>query len=179
MPEQPREFPHELRKALKALSNESRERIFLALTEEGMAYTELLDRMHIRKGSLTHHLRTLQASGLVRNFSRGRLQGPYESYYAPTAFGQSLVNGIQLGMEPPVYQFEWTPNVPAAPWRVLFQPGQGVKEEIIRDFLKGYLLYALRFVEQGQTIGQGSPPASGHIPPTQILALYTPLAVQR
>lgn len=95
-------FPLELRKALKALSNETREHIFLNLTEEGDSYTELLRRTNIQKGSLTHHLKTLMSAGLVRNFSRGKIQGAYDSFYAKTGFGESLVAGILGGVEPPV-----------------------------------------------------------------------------
>jgi DNA-binding transcriptional ArsR family regulator len=109
-------FPPELRKALKALANEKRENIFLRLTEQGNSYTELMQMTNMRKGSLTHHLKTLMAAGLVRNFSAGRIQGPYDSFYATTGFGQSLVSGILEGIEPPRYHILFS-GLTAAPMR--------------------------------------------------------------
>ncbi len=133
MSEKPKTFPPELRRALKALANENRERIFLLLTAEGSSYTELLNQLRMRKGSLTHHLRTLVAAGLVRNFGRNTLQGPYDSFYSTTGFGESLVGGILFGIEPPTPQFEGTWFSPTTPLR-FWTIETSVEKDIFRRF---------------------------------------------
>lgn len=95
-------FPEELKESLIALSDDNRGKILMTLSnaKRGLSYTQLLKSVELRKGNLTHHLKVLIKAGLVRNFSKKRLSGPYDSYYEVTDFGSRMVNGIYSAVLP-------------------------------------------------------------------------------
>ena len=57
----------------KALSDESRQKILLALEEEGeMRVAELVERFSISQPTMSHHLGVLRNAGLVQNRRDGQ-----------------------------------------------------------------------------------------------------------
>jgi DNA-binding transcriptional ArsR family regulator len=93
-------FPDEINDAIVALANEKRRRIVEFLQEsEEMAYTELLDRLDLRKGSLNHHLNKLLEAGIIDNYAQGDFAGPYNSYYKLSRFGKDMISGILSSVE--------------------------------------------------------------------------------
>ncbi len=57
----------------KALSDESRQKILLALEEEGeMRVADLVERLHISQPTMSHHLGVLRNSGLVNDRRSGQ-----------------------------------------------------------------------------------------------------------
>ena len=98
--EKPNAFPEELRKGISALADRTRERILFILTIRDSSYTELQRTLKIRKGSLTHHLKGLMKAGLVRNYSKERLSGPFDSFYTITDFGRNLLDAIANSFQP-------------------------------------------------------------------------------
>jgi DNA-binding transcriptional ArsR family regulator len=66
------------------------------------SYTELQKSLEVRKGSLTHHLKVLMKAGLVKNFSKGKFSGPYESFYTITELGRDLIQGLNGAFQPVV-----------------------------------------------------------------------------
>ncbi|GBE57581.1 transcriptional repressor SdpR [bacterium BMS3Abin01] len=57
----------------KALSDESRQKILLALEEEGeMRVADLVKRFHISQPTMSHHLGVLRNSGLVNDRREGQ-----------------------------------------------------------------------------------------------------------
>jgi DNA-binding transcriptional ArsR family regulator len=98
--EAPNAFPQELRMGITALADQTRERILLALAIRDCSYTELQKALKIRKGSLTHHLKRLMKAGLVRNYSKGRLARPFDSFYTTTSFGKDLLEAIMKSFQP-------------------------------------------------------------------------------
>jgi DNA-binding transcriptional ArsR family regulator len=95
-------FPEELRAGVVALSDHTREKILFTLMIGDRSYTQLRNPLKVRKGSLTHHLKVLMKAGLVRNFSKGKFSGPYDSFYAITDFGRDLIQGVNGAFEPMV-----------------------------------------------------------------------------
>lgn len=93
-------FPEELRKGISALADRTREKILFTLTVRDSSYTELRKSLKIPKGSLTHHLKTLMKAGLVRNYSKERLSGPFDSFYTITDFGRNLLEAIVNSFQP-------------------------------------------------------------------------------
>ncbi|MDG7034714.1 MAG: winged helix-turn-helix transcriptional regulator [Nitrososphaerota archaeon] len=95
-------FPEELKESLIALSDDNRGKILMTLSDakHGLSYTQLLERVELRKGNLTHHLKVLMKAGLVRNFSKKRLRGPYDSYYEVTNFGNRMINAVYSAVLP-------------------------------------------------------------------------------
>jgi DNA-binding HxlR family transcriptional regulator len=107
--EKPNAFPEELRKGIGALADRTRERILFILTIRDSSYTELQRTLKIRKGSLTHHLKGLMKAGLVRNYSKERLSGPFDSFYTITDFGRDLLEAIVTSFQPiePQTKLDW------------------------------------------------------------------------
>jgi DNA-binding transcriptional ArsR family regulator len=88
-------IPEEVKEAVSALSHRIRWRIVdLFLENESLSYTELLLRLKVRKGTLTHHLNRLMESGLIDNYSGEDFGDTFSSYYQLSSFGKDLVTGI-------------------------------------------------------------------------------------
>jgi DNA-binding transcriptional ArsR family regulator len=86
----------DLKEAVAALDHPIRWHIVELIEDEGeLSYTELLSRLRIRKGSLTHHLNRLMEGGLMDNFSKNELGDSYHSYYSLSRFGQDFVNSLE------------------------------------------------------------------------------------
>lgn len=87
--------PEEVKEAVSALSHRTRWRIVDSFLEnDSLSYTELLLRLKVRKGTLTHHLNRLMESGLIDNYSGRDFGDPFSSYYQLSPFGKDLVTGI-------------------------------------------------------------------------------------
>lgn len=93
-------FPDELKEALSALNHDIRWRIVeLIQEEETLAYTELLEKLNIQKGSLSHHLNRLMEAGILDNYAKEEFGGPYNSYYKLSRFGKDFVVGLLSSVE--------------------------------------------------------------------------------
>jgi DNA-binding HxlR family transcriptional regulator len=95
------DLPIELVEPMKALTSETRRKIFLSLFENySISYSQIQNGFEIKKGTLNHHLHILVSSGLIRNFSIESPGNPYKSYYAITNFGYRFIEGLGQTLEP-------------------------------------------------------------------------------
>lgn len=93
-------FPDEIKEAVSALNHDIRWRIVeLIQEEETLAYTELLKKLNIQKGSLSHHLNRLMEAGILDNYAKEEFGGPYSSYYKLSRFGEDFVAGLLSSVE--------------------------------------------------------------------------------
>ena len=88
-------IPAEIKSAVSALDNDDRWRILESLlTNEELSYTQILDILEIRKGSLTNHLKNLIFGNILENYSRQSIGERYDSFYKVTRFGKDLIDGL-------------------------------------------------------------------------------------
>ena len=104
-------FPSELKRAIKAIDNETRVQLVAELLKSGeLSYTQILNILKIRKGSLTHHLTELAKGALVRNFVKDELRTEYESFYSLTKFGESFIEALHATLYPSA-QYSGLPRI--------------------------------------------------------------------
>jgi DNA-binding transcriptional ArsR family regulator len=88
-------IPEEVKDTVSALDNDVRWRIVELVHEnQNLSYTELLQRLWVRKGSLTHHLNRLMEAGILDNYSGENFGGSYTSYYKLSRYGRDFVAGL-------------------------------------------------------------------------------------
>ncbi len=82
----------------KALGDENRLRILLALKDREISVGELVEKLEISQPLVSHHLRELKLAGLVTS----RKKGPYVFYrlkdprvFELLALAQSIMGGFQ------------------------------------------------------------------------------------
>jgi DNA-binding transcriptional ArsR family regulator len=105
------DFPEEIVRPIKALNDESRRRIILALTKNNeFSYSEILKQFDFKKGTLTHHLHHLISSGLIRNFTKATPESRNTSYYELTDFGCRFIDGLYYTLAPKPVKRTYTYN---------------------------------------------------------------------
>lgn len=105
------DFPEEIVLPIKALSDDTRRKIILALTEKNeFSYSDILDQFELKKGTLTHHLHHLISSGLIRNFTKKIPQSRHTSYYELSDFGNRFINGLYYTLAPMPVKRTYTIN---------------------------------------------------------------------
>ncbi len=95
-------FPPELKRAINAIDNEIRMQLVVELLKKDeLSYTQLLNILNIRKGSLTHHLIELAKGTLIRNYAKEEVTSEYESFYSLTRFGEFFIDTLHMALYPP------------------------------------------------------------------------------
>jgi len=85
-------------KIFKALSDETRLRIYLLLLREELCVCEIVDILNIEQSRVSHCLRILKEAGLVNS----RREGTWIIYLAnPKMLKNEIVQGIKHEVEPP------------------------------------------------------------------------------
>jgi DNA-binding transcriptional ArsR family regulator len=88
-------IPEEIKEMVSALDHDTRWRIIeLIQDKQKLSYTELLQGLSVRKGTLTHHLNRLMEAGIIDNFAGDDFAGPYSSYYELSRFGKDFIAGL-------------------------------------------------------------------------------------
>ncbi len=91
------EVPHELRQAIKALSDDTRLTILnMILKQNEMTFNQLANELKIGKTSLSHNLSILLNSGLVESLYGEKT---YDSIYCATSFGEELFKNMLNSFE--------------------------------------------------------------------------------
>jgi len=70
---------------LRALADDARRRIVAVLRERAATTTELAEEVGLAKGTVAHHLKVLEAAGLVRVVRTRRVRALTESFYGRVA----------------------------------------------------------------------------------------------
>jgi DNA-binding transcriptional ArsR family regulator len=70
---------------LRALSDDARRRIVAILRERAATTTELAEAVGLAKGTVAHHLKVLEAAGLVKVVRTRRVRALTESFYGRVA----------------------------------------------------------------------------------------------
>jgi predicted transcriptional regulator len=95
------DFPEEIIRPIKALNDENRRKIILALTKKSdFSYSEMQNLFALKKGTLTHHLHHLVSSGLIRNFTKNIPETRQTSYYELSDFGCRFIDGLFYTLAP-------------------------------------------------------------------------------
>lgn len=98
------EFPEEVRKMIKAIDSERRYAILGCLRKEGdLSFTQISDKLAIKKNSLTYHLKELMKGAIVANYSKDEFGSPYDSYYSITSLGNSFIKALFEPFRMPQY----------------------------------------------------------------------------
>ena len=85
-------------KIFKALSDETRLRIYLLLLRRELCVCEIVDILNIEQSRVSHCLRILKEAGLVNS----RREGTWIIYLAnPKMLKNKIVQGIKHEVEPP------------------------------------------------------------------------------
>ncbi|HEX9677280.1 helix-turn-helix transcriptional regulator [Nitrososphaera sp.] len=88
------EIPQEIRLLMKALGDDNRAAIIVALMKNSkMSFSELKDLFDLNPSSLTLHLTTLQNSGLVKNYLE-RGEGGNYSFYVVSDLTQPVLESL-------------------------------------------------------------------------------------
>lgn len=95
--------PEELMKRLKAMTDPTRMRILRYLLQEQLTPAELARRLRLRAPTVTHHLHTLKASGMVQFVKKGKNEHLYyakmdsikETYMLLRDFLEQDVTGVE------------------------------------------------------------------------------------
>ena len=99
------EIPNEIRRAIKALADDNRLDIFVALLKEGeKSFSQLLRLEKCNRSTLNYHLKELMKSSLIRNFFKKEAGSEEYSYYDVTEFGQDLMMSLFTTLKvPPIF----------------------------------------------------------------------------
>jgi len=88
-------IPDEIKDAIKAINNKFRFKIIENIYQKGpLSYTELLNELKLRKGSLTYHLDALLEGGLLDNYPIDEIDSQYKSYYSLSKFGRDFLSAL-------------------------------------------------------------------------------------
>lgn len=100
------EIPGEIKLLLKALSNDDRLGILVALMKNGkMTFNEMKEKFHLQSSSLSNHLTTLQDGNLVENFyEKGTEKG--FSFYNVTDIPETVFDSLFNIMYKPIEEYE-------------------------------------------------------------------------
>ena len=89
------EIPEELKRAIKALSDDCRLAIISGLIRHGeLSFSQLRQGTGGTSGALSHHLRILKEAGLIENYYAKKPDINEYSLYALTSFGDSFTKNI-------------------------------------------------------------------------------------
>lgn len=91
------EVPIELRNSVKALSNNNKWAVFIALIIEGEKnFTSLKDLFDFHPEELNRSLKSLKSGGLIRKYvtSLDDVGKPNGTFYAPTDLGRNLLDSL-------------------------------------------------------------------------------------
>lgn len=94
-------FPDELRDAIRALDDETRQKIVKSLLSKDFHYTGLQHLLNIPKNNLTYHLDELLKGAIIRNYTRDQLGSRYDSYYSLSDFGRYVIEKLYEMLTPP------------------------------------------------------------------------------
>ena len=81
------DYGSEITKILRALANEKRMQILIALLEGTKVFSNLQDTTELGKTALSHHLNILVESGVINQVSRGNYELSDDGYNALTSMG--------------------------------------------------------------------------------------------
>jgi len=101
-----KEVPEELRKPIKALADDRRLNIFIALLKEGeKSFSQLVEIAEVNRSTLNYHLKELMKSALIKNYFKKEFGSKDYSYYDVTKFGEEFLKNIYQVLERPVLPF--------------------------------------------------------------------------
>lgn len=95
-------IPNEIKRAVSSVDSEIRWKILeLLLTNKELSYTELVEKLGIKKGSATFHLSKLKKGSILQNYSKENFESPYDSYYSISPYGRRFTQSLLKSLEPP------------------------------------------------------------------------------
>lgn len=93
--EQVSEIPSQLRRAIKALSEDARLAILVVLLKNGeMTFSEVSRALGMSSSNLTHHLKKLIQAALVENYFQRKEDSEEYSFYKPTLLAEDFARNM-------------------------------------------------------------------------------------
>jgi DNA-binding transcriptional ArsR family regulator len=93
--EQISEIPSQLRRAIKALSEDARLAIIIILLKNGeMTFSELSRALTMSSSNLTHHLKKLTQAALIENFFQRKENTEEYSFYRATLLAEDFTRNL-------------------------------------------------------------------------------------
>ena len=98
--EQISEIPSQLRRAIKALSEDARLAIVVVLLKNGeMTFSELSRVLNMSSSNLTHHLKKLIQAALIENFFQRKEDSDEYSFYRATLLAEDFTKNLLKSQE--------------------------------------------------------------------------------
>jgi len=98
--EQISEIPSQLRRAIKALSEDARLAVVLVLLKNGeMTFSELSRVLNMSSSNLTHHLKKLIQAALIENFFQRKEDSDEYSFYRATLLAEDFTKNLLKSQE--------------------------------------------------------------------------------
>ena len=94
------EIPSQLRRAIKALSEDARLAIVVVLLKNGeMTFSELSRVLNMSSSNLTHHLKKLIQAALIENFFQRKEDSDEYSFYRATLLAEDFTRNMLQSQE--------------------------------------------------------------------------------
>jgi len=98
--EQISEIPSQLRRAIKALSEDARLAVVVVLLKNGeMTFSELSRVLNMSSSNLTHHLKKLIQAALIENFFQRKEDSDEYSFYRATLLAEDFTKNLLKSQE--------------------------------------------------------------------------------
>lgn len=89
------EVPEDIREAVKALSDNTRLAIVVALLKHGeLTFSQLLETLEISSSILSHHLKNLVNASLIKNYYIKKPDSEEYSFYDLTSYGEVFMRSV-------------------------------------------------------------------------------------
>lgn len=89
------EIPSQLRRAIKALSEDARLAVVVVLLKNGeMTFSELSRILEMSSSNLTHHLKKLTQAALIENFFQRKEGSEEYSFYRATLLAEDFTRNM-------------------------------------------------------------------------------------
>ena len=96
------EIPEEVKLAVKALNDESRQAILVLLSSNvELSFSEIQKELRIDKVKLNNHLKKLFSSALIDHYYRHEVGNPNYSYYSISRLGKRVLTNLIQAFIPP------------------------------------------------------------------------------
>lgn len=90
-----REVPEDVKQAIKALSENTRLAIVVALLKHGeLPFSQLMEILGINSSILSHHLKNLVNASLVKNYYVKKPDSEDYSFYDLTSYGEAFMRSV-------------------------------------------------------------------------------------
>lgn len=90
-----KEVPEDVKEAIKALSDDTRLAIVVALLKHGeFTFSQLMETLRVNSSVLSHHLKSLINASLIKNYYAKKPESEEYSFYDLTSYGEQFMRSV-------------------------------------------------------------------------------------